>query len=76
MLNREDLFKTLDRMFFPRSVAVVGASDVPGKWGNNIMIALLGWSYKGKVFPVNPKKQEILGLKCYQACRRYPTRST
>jgi acyl-CoA synthetase (NDP forming) len=72
MLNREDLFKTLDRMFFPRSVAVVGASDVPGKWGNNIMIALLGWSYKGKVFPVNPKKKEIMGLKCYPSLQAIP----
>lgn len=46
----------LDKMFFPKSVAVVGASDVPAKWGNLILTSILGWKYAGRVFPVNPKR--------------------
>lgn len=55
----------LDKMFFPRSVAVVGASDVPTKWGNLILTSILGWSFTGSVYPVNPKKDAILGVKAY-----------
>jgi acyl-CoA synthetase (NDP forming) len=55
----------LDKMFFPRSVAVVGATDVPAKWGNLILTSILGWSFPGAVYPVNPKKDAILGHKAY-----------
>ena len=59
-MDRKDLLGRLDKMFFPNSVALVGASDVPGKWGNSILTAILGWSYKGQVYPVNPKQEEHL----------------
>jgi len=62
----------LDKMFFPKSVAVVGASDIPVKWGNLILTSILGWRYEGKVFPVNAKKDTILGLKSYPSLRDIP----
>ena len=62
----------LDKMFFPKSVAVVGASDVPAKWGNLILTSILGWRYRGRVFPVNPKKDTILGLKSYPSLKDIP----
>ncbi|HOD69510.1 MAG: succinyl-CoA synthetase subunit alpha [Deltaproteobacteria bacterium ADurb.BinA179] len=62
----------LDRMFFPKSVAVVGASDVPAKWGNLILTSILGWKFGGRVFPVNPNKDTILGLKSYPSLRDIP----
>lgn len=62
----------LDKMFFPRSVAVVGASEVPAKWGNLILTSILGWSFPGTVFPVNPKKDMILGLPAYPSLRDIP----
>jgi acyl-CoA synthetase (NDP forming) len=62
----------LDKMFFPRSVAVVGASDVPAKWGNLILTSILGWSFTGKVYPVNPRKSTILGLPAYPGLRDIP----
>jgi acyl-CoA synthetase (NDP forming) len=64
-MERKELISKLDKMFFPQSVAVVGASDVPAKWGNLILTSILGWGFKGKVYPVNPKKDRLLGLKCY-----------
>jgi acyl-CoA synthetase (NDP forming) len=62
----------LDKMFFPRSVAVVGATDIPTKWGNLILTSILGWSFTGKVYPVNPKKDAILGIKAYPCLADIP----
>ncbi|MBN2299033.1 MAG: CoA-binding protein [Deltaproteobacteria bacterium] len=67
-----DLHKKLDRMFFPKSVAVVGASDLPGKWGNLILISILGWKFTGKVFPVNPNKETVFDLKSYPSLLDIP----
>jgi len=51
--------------FEPRSVAVIGASRNPGKVGYDVVKNLLEGGYEGRIYPVNPKAQEILGLKCY-----------
>lgn len=55
----------LDTFFDPESVAVVGASRTFGKAGNVIVINLLNLGFKGRVYPVNPKADTILGLKAY-----------
>ncbi len=62
----------LTAVFEPRSVAVVGASTTPGKTGSNILDNLLRLGYEGKVYPVNPKADEILGLKAYPAVDQIP----
>lgn len=71
-MEREQLKAGLDKMFFPQSVVVVGASDVPAKWGNLILTSILGWGFKGTVYPVNPKKESILGLKSYPSITSIP----
>ncbi|NJE02510.1 CoA-binding protein, partial [Thermococcus sp. JdF3] len=48
----------LDFMFYPKSVAVIGASNVPGKVGNAIMRSIT-LKYEGKVYAVNVKGGEI-----------------
>lgn len=62
----------LDRFFEPSSVAVVGASNIPGKIGNVVLDSLANYDYKGKVYPVNPKRNEIKGLKCYESISDLP----
>ncbi len=57
--------------FEPRSVAVVGASRNPEKLGHVVLRQLLE-NFKGKVYPVNPKADEILGLKCYPSVATLP----
>ncbi|MBE0512512.1 CoA-binding protein, partial [Candidatus Bathyarchaeota archaeon] len=52
-------------LFEPRSVAIIGASRTPGKLGYNILRNLIDLGFKGKLYPVNPKATEILGLKAY-----------
>jgi acetyl coenzyme A synthetase (ADP forming)-like protein len=57
--------ESLRPILSPRSVAVVGASREPGTIGHQIVRNLLDSGYTGEVFPVNPKAQDIEGLRCY-----------
>ncbi|MDF1531449.1 MAG: CoA-binding protein [ANME-2 cluster archaeon] len=63
---------TLKSIFEPDSIAVVGASASPGKWGNSILKNLLDSGFKGEVYPVNPREQEILGRTCYSSVLDIP----
>ncbi|MBU0995660.1 MAG: CoA-binding protein [Proteobacteria bacterium] len=58
--------KDLDLLFNPRSLAMIGASGTPGKWGYIILLNILKGNYKGKVFPVNPKSDAIFGIPCHK----------
>ncbi|MCK4350837.1 MAG: CoA-binding protein, partial [Candidatus Krumholzibacteria bacterium] len=57
--------KPLESIFNARSVAVVGASANPEKTGHVILKNIIEGGFEGKIFPVNPKAGEILGLPCY-----------
>lgn len=56
---------SLKQVFEARSVAVVGASKDPFKAGHQVVRILLAVGYIGKIYPVNPSENEILGLSCY-----------
>jgi acyl-CoA synthetase (NDP forming) len=61
------------RYFFePRSVAVIGASKIPGKAGNEILVNMTANGYRGKIFPVNPGGEEILGHPSYRSVKEIP----
>ena len=62
----------LDAFFKARSVAVIGASSRPGKIGHEILRNLALYEYKGRVYPINPKAKEILGLRCYPSVLDVP----
>jgi len=55
----------LDSIFYPKSIAVIGASTQEGSVGNDIVKNLASQGYTGKIFPINPKATELYGLKCY-----------
>ncbi len=55
----------LDALFRPRSVAVVGASATPEKIGGKPVAFLKSLGYRGEIFPVNPRAEEIQGLRAY-----------
>ncbi len=57
----------LKNFFNPQSIAIVGASAEEGKVGNAITKNILNLGYKGKVFLVNPKHQELFNKKCYSS---------
>ena len=62
----------LDRIFTPRSIAVVGASDEEGTVGFALMRNLIDMKFEGKIYPVNIRKQEILGFKAYASVEHIP----
>ena len=62
----------LNSLFNPNSIAVVGASRKPGKVGHEIVRNLLNAGFKGRIIPINPFADEILGLKCYKDIEQYP----
>ncbi|MFB5631006.1 MAG: 3-hydroxypropionate--CoA ligase [Nitrosopumilaceae archaeon] len=64
----------MEKFFTPKSVALVGASSTPGKIGNSVLDALGKQDYKGKVYPINPKQQSILGIKCYPSLDAIPAK--
>jgi len=63
---------TLKSFFEPSSVAVIGASREPGKLGHEIFKNIVDAGYKGKLYPVNPKAADVLGIKCYSSIREVP----
>ena len=56
---------SLDRILNAQSVAIIGASKSETKRGYQAIRTLLEEKYAGKIYPVNPKEKNILGLKCY-----------
>ena len=57
--------RDLDRIFNASSVAIVGASTNPEKLGYEILNNLINMGYEGPIYPINPKADEVLGLKAY-----------
>ena len=62
----------LATFFEARSVALVGASATPGKIGHAVLDSLAKHQYAGEVFPVNPSKKSILGLRTYPTLSSIP----
>ncbi|MGQ9654792.1 MAG: acetate--CoA ligase family protein [Thermodesulfobacteriota bacterium] len=59
-------------LFDPTSVAIVGASEDPGKLGSHVMRSLLNGGYKGALYPVNPKRGEVMGMPSYPSLSKIP----
>ena len=64
--------KVLNGLLRPKSVAVIGASNTPGKIGFSVVDNLIKDGYEGKIFPINPTSPEILGLKAYPTVTDVP----
>ena len=57
---------SLERILNAESVAIIGASTNETKRGYQTIRTLLDEKYEGRIYPVNPKEQRILGFKCYK----------
>ena len=69
MIDRSDVIKYF---FYPKRVAIIGASADPKKAGNALVKNYLSYGFKGEVIPINPKESEILGLKAYPSIGEVP----
>jgi acyl-CoA synthetase (NDP forming) len=63
----------LDRILHPRSVAVFGASDSKDKFGGRIMSFLVQHGFAGEIYPINPRRAEVLGRRAYAAIAAAPS---
>ncbi|MBU4317435.1 MAG: CoA-binding protein [Proteobacteria bacterium] len=63
----------LNTMFYPKSVALVGASPNPQGWGGtSFLLRLLNIGFPGTIYPIHPKATEVLGLKTYPNLQSIP----
>ncbi len=62
----------LEMFFDPGAVAVIGASESPGKLGHQVLANLIESGFQGQVYPINPKADEILGLTCFPSVLDVP----
>lgn len=64
----------LDSIFSPKNVAVIGATETVGSVGRTIVWNLISTPFGGTVFPVNPKRPSILGIKAYPSIKEVPAK--
>ncbi|MEM3791205.1 MAG: CoA-binding protein [Candidatus Micrarchaeaceae archaeon] len=62
----------INYMLRPKSVAIIGASREPGKVGHVILENYVNSGYEGRLFPINPNADSILGLKAYKSVKDVP----
>ena len=65
-MTETDYKNVLDAIFYPESVAIIGASNSFNKWGSFITAHLIVGGYMGQVYPVNPKEEKIFGRNVYK----------
>ncbi len=58
-------FSSLDPVISPRSIAIIGASDEPGRIGGRPIAYMKERGFKGAIYPVNPKRATVQGLTAY-----------
>src|SRR6056297_4044214 len=66
MSPKNHLMEHMDKIFYPQSVAVVGANKVPGIVPHDIIHNILKADFQGIVYPVSPREKFIAGAKCYK----------
>ena len=66
-MAKGEKIRNLDAVFHPSSIAVVGASREPNKIGHVIVKNFVDGGFAGKVYPINPNADEILGLRAYRS---------
>jgi len=69
---KEVLREALRTVLNPKSIAVIGASENENKIGGRPLLYLARYGYKGKVYPINPKRAEIQGFKAYPSLADVP----
>jgi len=70
--TQSEILGAMQRIMNPRCVAVIGASAEDGKIGNSVMKNLINGGYAGKIYPIHPKAEEILGRKAYPSVLNVP----
>jgi len=67
-----EIIEKFEPLFNPRSITFIGASASPEKWGSIILSHIITGHFRGKVYPINPREKEILGLRTYPDVEALP----
>ncbi len=70
--EKGERLERLDRIIHPRSVAIIGASPNPGKYGWVYQSAITNIGFKGNIYPISDKADEIMGVKAYRSLSNLP----
>ncbi len=70
--SQDDIVRAMNRIMKPDAVAVIGASAEAGKIGNSVMKNLINGGYQGKLYPIHPKADEIMGHQAYKSVKDVP----
>jgi acetyl coenzyme A synthetase (ADP forming)-like protein len=70
--SQDEIVRQMNRIMKPDAVAVIGASNEDGKIGNSVMKNLINGGYQGKIYPIHPKADEVLGRKAYKSVKDVP----
>jgi acetyl coenzyme A synthetase (ADP forming)-like protein len=70
--SQAEIVRQMNKVMKPDAVAVIGASDETGKIGNSVMKNLINGGYKGKIYPINPSADKIMGLQAYKSVKDVP----
>jgi len=68
----ESKHAAIERLFHPRNVVLVGASDRPDHWSRRVFDNLKRFRFAGRVMPVNPNRSEIWGTPCFPGLTALP----
>ncbi|UCD83928.1 MAG: CoA-binding protein [Deltaproteobacteria bacterium] len=66
------ILKKFEPLFYPRSIALIGASQTPPKWGFGISFSIVTGGFRGNFYPINLREKEILGFKAYPSVTDVP----
>src|SRR5579863_3254245 len=64
--------RDLDVFFRPKSVAVIGATEKVGHVGRTVLWNLISSPFGGTVYPINPQRPSVLGIRAYPNLRAVP----
>lgn len=71
-MKKDKSYLDLKYLLYPKAIAVVGATDQFPKPGARVIDNTIRVGFKGKIYPVNPKRSEVFGLKCYPSLMDIP----
>ncbi len=72
LFSEVETVDNLKGLLYPKSIAVIGASNTKGKLGWNVFYNLLTHGYQGKLYPVNPRAEKVQGVKAFSSVREIP----
>ncbi len=64
--------KTLQKIFRPQRIAVIGVSNDPNSVGGIVLKNIVSGGFNGVVYPVNPKHEAVMGIQCYKDVKSLP----